>query len=45
MIASDIAVDRGATAEPNKPPKKRPLSQEEQAIVATWETFGAPRVE
>lgn len=44
MIYSDIAIDRGSTGESAKPPTKRPLSPEDQAIVAQWEQFGAPKL-
>lgn len=44
MIASDIAVDKGSTNEPNTPPPKRRLSAEEQKIVETWEQFGSPKL-
>lgn len=44
MIYADIAVDKGSTNEPNIPLKKRPMSAEEQAIVAQWETYGAPKI-
>lgn len=45
MISSDIAIDRGATAEPDVVPKKRPMTAEEQRIVEQWETMGAPKLE
>ncbi len=44
MISSDIAIDRGATAEPDVVPKKRPMTSEEQRIVEQWETMGAPKL-
>lgn len=45
MIYSDIAVDKGATSEPNTPPTKRRLSAEEQQIVSQWEVYGAPKLD
>lgn len=45
MISSDIAIDRGATGEPDVAPKKRPMTAEEQRIVEQWETMGAPKIE
>lgn len=45
MIASDIAISRGATSEPSKAPVKRQLSADEQQVVAQWERHGAPRID
>lgn len=45
MIASDIGISRGSTAEAAPMVAKRRLSPEEQRIVQQWEENGAPSVE
>lgn len=45
MIASDIAISRGATSETAQAPVKRQMTAEERKIVEQWESHGAPQVD
>lgn len=45
MIASDIGISRGSSAEATPKPEKRRMTAEEQQIVAQWESFGAPKID
>ncbi len=45
MIASDIAIDRGANTEQAAKPTKRQYTAEEKRIVEMWELHGSPKID